>query len=370
MAWFCRALVVLAALSLGMPVAAQTSELRDLGRFQGFRESVLVGSGIVVGLTGSGDSPRNPVTQRALSNALGRLGNNISPDEMRSRNVAAVTVTATLPASGNIGDRLDVTVTSIGDARSLSGGVLLMTSLRGPDGQAYAVAQGPIVVGGYQFSSNQNVEQRNIPTTGVISDGGTLETAVRPQLQGEGGEVVFLLREPSYITAIRIADAVNGSGLDASAIVEEADRVRIQPRSGADVFRLMAGIEVLPVAPASFARVVVNERSGTIVAGQDVRISSVAVSQGDIRVSVRQRDDAYPPNIYGGFNEDVAGLVVRNTSIEVREDRGDAVVSFPNTTVGDLMEGLARVGVDTRGKIAVLQAIRAAGGLHADIIIQ
>lgn len=363
-------LILLAALSLAAPAAAQSVELRDLGRFQGWRDNALVGYGLVTGLTGTGDSPRNPVTQRALSNALGRLGSNVSPDDLRSRNVAAVMVTAVLPASANVGDRIDVTVTSIGDARSLSGGVLLMTPLLAPDQRPYALAQGPLVVGGYQFTSNQNSEQRNVPTAAVISDGATIEVGTEARTLEENGELVFVLRSASFTTAVAVADAINASGLNAVARVADADMVRIDARGAPDLFRLVAGVEALRITPSGAARVVVNERTGTVVAGGDVRISSVAISQGDIRVSVKQRDEASQPTVLGGYNPELTGLIVRNTSIEVDEDAGDAVVTFPNTTVGDLMEGLARVGVDTRGKIAVLQAIKAAGALHADIIVQ
>lgn len=368
-----RLIAALVALFLtlpALPASAQTVELRDLGRFQGWRGNALVGYGIVTGLTGTGDSPRNAMTQRAVSNALGRLGSNLPPDQIRSRNVAAVMVTAVLPPSANVGDRIDVSVTSIGDARSLSGGVLLMTPLLGPDQRPYALAQGPLVVGGYQFTSHENAEQRNVPTTGVISDGASVEVATEARTQEANGELVFLLREPSFITAVRIADAVNASGSGARAWVTDADTVRIDPRATPDLFRLIAQIEGLPVSPADFARVVVNERTGTVVAGGDVRLSSVAVSQGDIRVSVRQRNEGSQPIVLGGRNDELTGLIVRNTSIEVDEGDGDAVAIFPNTTVGDLMQGLAQVGVDTRGRIAVLQAIKAAGALHADIIVQ
>lgn len=367
----CAFVLAMAVLvSLASPGFAQSVELRDLGRFQGWNGSALVGYGIVTGLTGTGDSPRNALTQRAVSNAIGRLGSNLSPDDIRSRNVAAVMVTAVLPPSANRGDQIDVNVTSIGDARSLSGGVLLMTAMVGPDQRPYALAQGPLVTGGYQFTSERNSEQRNVPTAGVITNGATIETGTEVQTLDDQGELVFLLREPSFITAVRVVDAVNQSGVGAEAWVDDADKVRISLKNSTDVFRLIAAIEGLPVLPPSLSRVIVNERTGTVVSGGGVRISSVAISQGDIRVSVKERNEGANPVIYGGLNEQVDGLVVRNTSIKVDEDAGDAVISFPNTTVVDLMEGLARVGVDTRGKIAVLQAIRAAGALHADIIVQ
>lgn len=368
-----RAVVLIALALLGMsaaaPTMAQTVPVGDLGRFQGWDSVALVGYGVVTGLTGTGDSPRNAVTQRAVSNVLGRLGSNLSPDDIRSRNVAAVMVTAVLPAGAGPGDRIDVTVTSIGDARSLAGGVLLMTPLLGADQQAYALSQGAVAVGGYQFTSNQNAEQRNFPTTGVITDGASVEIdgarAVSPS-----GELVFMLREANVTTAVRIADAVNGAGQPIAARVADANRVRIDISRIGDPFRAMALIEALAVTPGPSGRVVVNERSGTVVAGAQVRLDSVTISKGDIRVSVRERNDAVPPLVYGGFNENVTGLVVSNTSVEIDEGARDAVVSFPSTTIGDLMAGLDRVGVDTRGKIAILQSLKAAGALHADLIIQ
>lgn len=364
------ALATLALAAQAGHVHAQTVQIRNLGRFQGWQGQALVGYGVVTGLTGTGDSPRNAVTQRAISNVLGRLGSNLSPDDIRSRNVAAVMVTAVLPARANIGDRIDVNVTSVGDARSLAGGVLLMTPLSGPDQQPRALAQGAIVVGGYQFSSNQNSVQRNFPTAGVITDGAMVQVGAEARTLQPNGELVFLLREANVSTAVRIADAINAAAPQLRARVGDADLVRIDVSSAGDLYRTMALIETLTVSPAASDRVVVNERTGTVVAGANVRLDSVTVSQGDIRVSVRQRHDASQPIVYGGLNEALTGLIVSNTSIDVTEKPGDAVVSFPNTTVGDLMEGLARVGVDTRGKIAVLQAVKAAGALHADLLIQ
>lgn len=364
------ALVVLTSLATPSLVSAQDVHVRDLGRFIGWRDNALVGYGLVTGLTGTGDSPRNPVTQRAISNVLGRLGLNIAPDDVRSRNVAAVMVTAVLSPSANVGDRIDVTVTSIGDARSLAGGVLLMTPLMAPDQRPYALAQGALVVGGYQFSSNQNAEQRNFPTGGVISGGATIEVAVEARTLESNGELIFVLREANFTTAVRTADAINLATPGANARVTDADTIRIDARGAPDLYRLIAQIEEVSVNPGALARVVVNERSGTIVAGGDVRISSVTIAQGDVRVSVQQRNEASQPVVLGGLNEGVNSMVVTNTAITVSENRDDATVTFPSTTVGDLMEGLSRLHIDTRGKISILQAIKAAGALHAEIIVQ
>jgi flagellar P-ring protein precursor FlgI len=277
-------------------------------------------------------------------------------------------VTATLPPSANVGDRLDITVSSTGDARSLAGGTLLMTPLVGPDQQTYALAQGQLVVGGYRFDSNLNSQQRNFPTAGVVPSGATVETAVEAGLL-ERGALVFLLKDPDFTTAIRVADGVNaalGAGL---ARARGADEVEITAPAGEDIYRLIARIEAVSVAPDAMARVVINERTGTVVAGGGVRISSVVISQGDIRVAISLDNQAAQPALFGGYGSGGQGLIVTNTKISVTPSP-DAVVQFPNTTVADLVEGLSRLNVDTRSVISILQAIKAAGALHADLIVQ
>lgn len=352
------------------PAQADQVRVKDLGRFLGWRENPLVGYGLVTGLSGTGDSPRNEVTRQALRNTLGRLGANVTTDQVQSRNVAVVVVTATLPPSAHLGDRINVTVSSIGDARSLVGGTLLMTQLAGPDQRTYALAQGALVVGGYRFDVYPNQEQRNFPASAVLPDGATVEAAVESRLLSENGALTFLLKEADVTTAERIAGGINtalGFGL---ARVQDAGAVVIDARAvNGDLYRLMSNIENVTVNPDTPARVVVNERSGTVVAGGGVRISSVVVSQGDIKVSVSTDNQASQPTLYGGYNPSVRSLVVTNTKLEVATPK-DAVVSFPNTTVGDLVAGLNHVHVSTRGVIAILQAIKAAGALHADIVVQ
>lgn len=358
--------------------AAETVPLSGLGRFQGWRENALIGYGIVTGLAGSGDTRRSEVTRQALRNVLSRLGTTVTDDQISSRNVAVVIVTATLPASANVGDKLTVTVSSIGDARSLAGGTLLMTPLLGPDQSVYALAQGALVAGGYSFESDLNRQQRNFPTTALLEDGATVEKPVDAQLLGSDGSVGFLLREPSFEGAQRIANAVNvrlGFGI---ASVRNADEVRIRFTGDPSQFAaFMSRLETLPVEPTRQPRVVINERTGTIVAGGDVRISSVVIAQGDLKVTITGERTASQPGFIGGFASDVplggrgaTSLLVTNTKLTVEDRKRDTVVSFPNTTVGDLVLGLSRAKVDTRGIISVLQAIKAAGALHADILVQ
>jgi flagellar P-ring protein precursor FlgI len=365
-------LAVAAAVALAMPAAAGAQvPLSGLGRFDGWRENALIGYGLVTGLAGSGDSRQNAVTRQALRNVLSRLGTSVGEAEISSRNVAVVIVVARLPASANIGDRIDATVSSIGDARSLAGGTLLMTPLMGPDQRPYALAQGPILAGGHNFESELNRDQRNYPTSAILQGGATVETPVDAQILRDDGELAFLLSDPSFGTAQRIADGINARFAPGTATVRNADEVRI--RFDGDRARLaafIAELEQISVEPSRSPRVVINERTGTVVAGGDVMISSVVISQGDIRVTVTAEREASQPSFIGGFASDVRSLVVTNTRLDVEEGRSDAVMRFPNTTVADLVQGLTQARVGTRRMISVLQAVKAAGALHADIIVQ
>lgn len=359
---------LVAGATLASPAFAQQVELNALGRFEGWRENALIGQGIVVGLSGSGDSPRSSVTRQALANVYSRLGINVSEADISSRNVAVVMVVASLPASANVGDRISVTVSSAADARSLAGGTLLMTMLVGPNGRTYALAQGQIVAGGDSFESQLNLRQRNYPTTGRIENGATVEAAVDAQLLSTSGDLAFLLDEPNFTTAARIAEAINGE-FGPVARAESADRIVIRA-DARDLTSFAAAVENIRVSPDTTPRIVVNERTGTIVAGGDVTISSVVIAQGDVRVSVVAENTASQPGFIGGFNRDIRSLVVTNTSLDVDRDGNDVVATFPNTTVADLATGLHRAHVDTRRIISILEAMRAAGALHAEIIIQ
>lgn len=352
-------------------VAAAEVPLRALGRFDGWRENALVGYGLVTGLSGSGDSRSSVVTRRALRNVLSRLGTTVAEADVSSRNVAVVVVTATLPASANVGDRIDVTVSSIGDARSIAGGTLLMTSLAGPDQQIYALAQGPLVVGGYQFEAQLNLSQRNHPTTGRIVLGASVERAIDAKLLDGRGAISFLLAEPDFGTARKVAEAVNRHFGPGVAVAENADRVRIaapaEPRTLAE---FVSSVQELAVEPGRQYRVVVNERTGTVVAGGDVTIAPVVISQGDLRVTVATRNEGSQPAFFSGLAGDVGSLVISNTKLDVETGRKDATARFGSTTIGDLVQGLASLRVDTRRIISILQALKSAGALHAEIVVQ
>jgi flagellar P-ring protein precursor FlgI len=368
-----RITTILAALACVWPMAAgaQQVPIKGLGRFAGWRDNALVGYGLVTGLSGSGDTRRSGVTRQALRNVLNRLGTNVADDQISSRNVAVVMVTAVLPPSANIGDHIDVTVSSIGDARSLAGGTLIMTPLLGPDQRPYALAQGALLAGGHRFDSDLNREQRNYPTSAVLPGGATIETTVESSVTGANGDVSFLLSSPSFSTAQRVAERISARLGSGAARAVNADEVRIR-YGGApgDVAGFIAGIENLPVEPDGNTRIVINERTGTVVAGSAVMISSVAIAQGDIKVSVVAENMASQPGFLGGFAGDARSLIVTNTALSVDEGASDAAFRFPNTSVADLVEALHHARVDTRRIISILQAIRAAGALHADIVVQ
>jgi len=366
-----RILAGLLCLLLVQVSFANEVRLKDLGRFLGWRDNMLVGYGIVTGLAGSGDSPRSRVTRQALANVLSNMGMVIPQDQMSSRNVAAVMITATLPPSANVGDKIDVMVTSISDARSLAGGSLLMSSLMGPDRQTYVLAQGPISVGGYRFDANQNTQQKNHPTVGILPAGGTVESPVRADLLTQDGFLVFVLKDPDVTTAERIARRINAEYAIPVAATRDAAAIQIRPPGDwSNPNEFVARIEGLKIAPDQRARVVINERTGTVVAGSDVQVSPAVIAQGDIKVSITTEVAASQPSFVGRAGRDVQSLVISNTTLAVSENPGDTVMRFSHTTVADLVQGLSKLRVSTRDMIAILQALKAAGALHADLMIQ
>ena len=362
--------VLLVLVAPDFSACAQDVRLKDLGRFLGWRDNQLVGYGIVTGLAGSGDSPRNPATRQALANALSQLGMTIPVEQVQSRNVAIVLVNAVLPPAGNVGDKIDVTVNSIGDARSLAGGSLLLTPLNGPDHKTYALAQGAVVVGGYKFETELNAQQKNYPTVGVLPGGGTVEVAVEANLL-QNGYLIYTLRDGDMTTASRVADAINRRIPGRVAVVRDASAVRINVEGGQPAVNgLVAQLENLTVIPDTSSRVVINERTGTVVAGGGVQISTVVISQGDIKVSIKTENYGSQPAFVAGNLPEVRSLFISNTKLDVAENEKSSSAHFPNTTIGDLVKGLTQLRVGTRDIISILSAIKAAGALRADLIVQ
>ena len=359
----------LAAAPASVPSADDALRLKDLGKVQGWRENALIGQGLVTGLAGTGDGPANRATRQALSNALSQFNLSVAPEQVQSRNVAAVMVTAQLPPFAKPGDTIDVTVTSIGDARSLVGGTLLLTPLKAPNGRVYALSQGPLAVGGYRYDANGNVVQKNHPTVGAIPGGATVETGV--PAQATRATVTFVLNEPDYTTSARMADAINARFGVALAEPRDAGgvEIRIPDVYQARPVAFLAQVENVTVHPDRRARVVINERTGTVVAGGDVRISAVAVSHGELRVSVSAETSVSQPLVIGRPGGGVRTALVTNSRLDVGDNERAAYVTADNT-VADLVQALTRMRIGTRDVISVLRAVKAAGALHADLVVQ
>lgn len=357
---------------LALSCAAKEAPMRvkDLGKVQGWRENVLVGTGIVTGLAGTGDSPSNRATRQALSNVLAQFNLTVAPEQVNSRNVAVVMVSASLPAFAREGDTLDVTVTSSGDARSLLGGNLLLTALRAPNGRIFALAQGPLSIGGHRYDANGNVVQKNHPTAGSIPNGATVEvgmaSAATPPRQ-----VTFVLSEADYTTASRVAEAINRQVAPGIAHARDASGIEIEvPESDRqEVVGFLARIENVGVEADRRARVVINERTGTVVAGGDVRISRVAISHGDLKISIASQNSVSQPSFIGRAGPGVSTAIVTNTQVDVEEPAGVGFLAGAGT-VSDLVQSLARMKTSTRDIISILRAVKAAGALHAELVVQ
>lgn len=375
--WFqCRArlvvsFVILTVFMLSGLAHAEAVRVKDIGKLQGWRENALIGTGIVTGLAGTGDSSSNRTARQALSNAISQFNLGVNPDQIQSRNVAVVMVSAMLSPFSREGDALDVSVTSIGDARSLVGGTLMLTPLKAVNGRVYALAQGALSVGGYRYDANGNVVQKNHPTVGSVPNGATVEVGLAAPIASGRSSLTFVLSEPDYTTANRVADAINqklGAGIaqarDASGI-ELTVPLQYQDR----LVAFVAQMEAVMVEPDRRAKVVLNERTGTVVSGGDVRISKVAISHGDIKVSIRNETTASQPTFIGQAGDGVRTALVTNTQVNVEEMPGVGFMAAGNT-VSDLVQSLARMKTPTRDIISILRAVKAAGALHADLIIQ
>ncbi len=352
------------------PVVAGAARIKDLVEFDGVRGNDLVGYGLVVGLDGTGDGMRNsPFTEEALANLLERLGINISGEQIRPKNVAAVLVTATLPPFVRAGSQIDVTVSAIGDSKSLSGGTLIMTPLNAADGNIYAVAQGSIIAGGVTVSGDAAQMTRGVPTAGVIPSGARVEREIEFVL-GTLETMRLAVRDPDFTTAARIETAINtyfskpvARMLDSGTV--ELDVVSAGATSPAHLISVLENIEV---EPAQKARVVVDQRSGTIVLGADVRISRVAISQGGLTLRVQEEPLVVQPN---PFSQGGSPIVVPRTTVGIEESTGTGLAMVEDSvTLPEVIEGLNALGVPTRDMIDILKAIKAAGALHAEFIVQ
>lgn len=359
-------LTVVAGISHAPSSAQAQVRIKDIAHFEGVRENQLVGYGLVVGLNGTGDRLRNsPFTQRSIEGMLERLGvGNLSNEQMRTENTAAVMVTAMLPPFARRGATIDVVVSSLGDAESLRGGTLIVTPLAGADGSVYAVAQGPIAVAGYAAQGVNASIVEGVPTVARIENGATVENEVDIAFNALGS-VRIALRNPDFTTAARIEDAINRSVGNGSAVALDPGTVEVRPNGKSDLLGLMSQIEGLRVEPDSIAKVVIDARSGTIVIGAEVRIAKVAVSQGGLTVIVRENIEVSQPEPFS-IGETV---VVPQTNVEVRERETQFTVLEGDVSLQRLVDGLNAIGLGATQTISILQAIKAAGALYADLEI-
>lgn len=366
----CAAVAVACALApcISLPALANGVRLKDLVDVQGVRGNDLVGYGLVVGLNGSGDGIKNsPFTEEAFASLLERLGVNVQGEQFRARNVAAVIVTATLPPFARTGSTIDVTISAIGDATDLLGGSLIMTPLRAADGDVYAVAQGPIVASGFAAKGRASSVAFGAPTVGGIPGGARVEREVDFDFS-ELSRLRLSLKEPDATTATKIKSAVDAEFGPGAAVALDPGTVDIALPGGATTpLQAMAAIENIRVEPEKAARVVIDQKSGTIVLGADVKISAFAVTQGNLSISVRESAFVSQPNPFADRGDTI---VVPNTDISVdRNSNAKIAVVDENVSLSDLIKGLNALGVGPRDLIDILRAIKAAGALHADLVV-
>ena len=328
-----------------------------------------MGYGLVVGLNGTGDGLRNsPFTEEIMSNLLERLGVNVTGEQFRPKNVAAVFVTASLPPFARAGGRIDVTVSAIGDAKSLLGGTLVMTPLNAADGQIYAVAQGTVIAGGVVAEGDSASVTEGVPTAGSIPSGARVEREIAFEF-GSLQSIRLALREPDFTTAERIETAINSAYGHVVARMQDAGTVELNIAStgAASPAHAIGQVENITVAPEMRARVVVDQRSGTIVMGDDVRISPVAVSQGNLTIRIDERPEAVQPNPFAAGDT----IVVPRTSASISTPGGPGLAELRGgPTLSDVVAGLNALGVAPRDMIDILKSIKAAGALHAEFVVR
>lgn len=363
--------VALILLILPHPASA-LSRIKDIAEFEGVRENQLVGYGLVVGLDGTGDDvkKKSPFTRESLIGMLERLGVKVNQAnaDLETKNVAAVMVTATLPAFSRQGAEIDVTVSSLGDASSLQGGTLLATPMLGADGEIYAVGQGQITIGGFKAQGEAESIVRGVPTSGRITRGGIVEREV-PFALAQLQSIKVALRNPDFTTARRIADAINEFVGGGTAYAMDPGTVQLTLSNYAgDPTALLTDIEQLPIVPDQQARVVIDENTGVVVIGQNVRISKVAIAQGNLTIRITETPQVSQPS---PFSNTGVTTVVPRTNIDVEEDADRQLAILEDSvTLEELVAGLNSLGVGPRDLISILQSIKSAGALQADIMVQ
>lgn len=362
---FRTVLIAVAGLALFSATAGATSRIKDLANIEGVRQNQLIGYGLVVGLNGTGDTLNNiPFTKQSLQAMLERMGVNIRGANIRTGNVAAVMVTANLPPFGTQGTRIDVTVSALGDAKNLQGGTLLVTPLLGADGNVYAVAQGSLAIGGFSAEGDAAKITRGVPTVGRITNGAIIEREIDFALN-RLPQVRLALRNADFTTAKRIAAAVNDflGGKTAEPIDPSTVSLTIPQEFRGNVVALLTEVEQLQVEPDLSAKIIIDERSGIIVMGRDVRVATVAVAQGNLTVTISESPQVSQPAPLSRGRT----AVVPRTRVGVQEDGKKLAVVKDGVSLQQLVDGLNALGIGPRDLISILQAIKAAGAIQADI---
>ena len=364
-----RALIFIAAVVCIAPAASGQIRIKDLVEFDGVRSNDLVGYGLVVGLNGTGDGIRNaPFTEEIMSNILERLGVNVTGEQFRPKNVAAVFVTASMPPFARAGSTIDITVSAIGDANSLLGGTLIMTPLNAADGQIYAVAQGTIIAGGAAAQGDAGAVVQGVPTAGVIPSGARIEREIDFELAALDN-LRLALREPDFTTAARIETAINRAFGRSVAMMLDSGTIQLDVAATGQrsTAHALGRVENILVEPERKARVVVDQRSGTIVMGDEVRISRVAVSQGNLTLRVEEMPLVSQPNPFANGET----VVVPRTAADIQEEPGIGLAEVPGgTSLSEVIAGLNALGVAPRDMIDILKSIKAAGALHAEFVVR
>lgn len=349
--------------------ARAESRIKDIVSVEGIRDNILVGYGLVVGLNGTGDKLNNSAfTEKSLEAFLARLGINTSDKDLKAKNVAAVTVTATLPAFSRSGSRIDVTVSTLGDAKSLQGGMLVATPLMGADGEVYAVAQGAVMIGGFEAKGESTTVSKGVPTNGLVPSGAMVEREVGFELNSMAS-MNLALRNPDIATAGRVAAAINKEiGAEAASVRDPGTVLLAVPENyRTDVAGLLGKVEQIAVQTDQPAKVIVDEASGTIVMNENVRVDTVAIAQGNLVVTVTEETQVSQPGAFAPKGAKTVTAKSTKVSVDEGEDNKMAIMNG-GASLRDLVAGLNALGVGPRDLITILQTIKAAGALQAEIV--
>lgn len=348
----------------GWPGRADAARLKDLAEINGVRKNQLVGYGLVVGLDGSGDGKKATFTVQSMTSMLEKMGVTIDQEDIRVKNVAAVMVTATLPPFAKRGNRIDVLVSSIGDAKNLQGGTLMMTPIKGIDGKVYAVAQGPVNTGGFGAGGEASTVVKNFPTVGRVLSGAIIEREVANDFS-QRGSLLFSLHNPDFMTAARVVETINARFAAPIAHAKDPGTIEVTVPDAymGNTVPLLASLSTLEVDPDNDAKVVINERTGTVVMGEQVRISTIAIAHGNLSIIINENVNVSQPLPFS----DGQTVAAPGTQINVQEEGNQLVVVPQGVSIGEVVNALNALGVTPRDLIAIFQAIKAAGALQADL---